>query len=90
MTTAIKAVLLGDAMIPVRGFEQAWRKHLGAFGDDLVVGATAVGTRGRFSSQSTNGDPRNWPARRGRPRNIRCRCAPPSPQRAGRSSSSAR
>lgn len=38
MTTAIKAVLLGDAMIPVRGFEQAWRKHLGAFGDDLVVG----------------------------------------------------
>jgi len=38
MTTAIKAVLLGDAMIPVPGFEQAWRKHLGTFGEDLVVG----------------------------------------------------
>jgi glycerol kinase len=38
MTTALKAVLLGDAMIPVPGFEQAWRKYLGTFGEDLVVG----------------------------------------------------
>ncbi|MGC4154722.1 MAG: 2-hydroxyacid dehydrogenase [Propionicimonas sp.] len=38
MTSTLKAVLLGDAMIPVAGFEQAWRKHLGAFGDDLVLG----------------------------------------------------
>ncbi len=38
MTTAIKAVLLGDAMIPVDGFEQAWRKHMSAFGENLVTG----------------------------------------------------
>ncbi|MFT3875730.1 MAG: 2-hydroxyacid dehydrogenase [Propioniciclava sp.] len=38
MTASIKAVLLGDAMIPSPGFEQAWRKHLGAFGEPLVVG----------------------------------------------------
>ena len=38
MTQEIKAVLLGDAMIPVAGFEQAWHKHLGSFGSDPVVG----------------------------------------------------
>ena len=38
MTQGIKAVLLGDAMIPVAGFEQAWHKHLGSFGADPVVG----------------------------------------------------
>ena len=38
MTTAIKAVLLGDAMIPVLGFKQALRKSLGACGGALVIG----------------------------------------------------
>lgn len=38
MLRPIKAVLLGDAMIPVPGFEAAWRKHLAEFGDDLVLG----------------------------------------------------
>lgn len=38
MTASIKAVLLGDAMIPSPGFDQAWRKHLGSFGEPLVVG----------------------------------------------------
>lgn len=33
----MKAILLGDAMIPAQGFEGAWKKHLNAFGDDIVV-----------------------------------------------------
>ncbi len=38
MTHAVKAVLLGDAMIPVAGFKAAWEKYLADFGDNLVVG----------------------------------------------------
>ncbi len=38
MTRSIKAMLLGDAMIPVDGFAAAWRKHLNNWGDDLICG----------------------------------------------------
>ncbi len=38
MSKNIKAILLGDAMIPGAGFGKAWKKHLSAFGDDVVVG----------------------------------------------------
>lgn len=35
---ALKALLLGDAMIPGEKFEAAWHKCLGAYGDDVVTG----------------------------------------------------
>ncbi|HOA15252.1 MAG TPA: 2-hydroxyacid dehydrogenase [Bacillota bacterium] len=38
MARKIKAILLGDAMIPGEGFGKAWRKHLSAYGDDIYVG----------------------------------------------------
>lgn len=38
MSRSIKAILQGDAMIPVAGFEAAWRKHLSDFGTDVEVG----------------------------------------------------
>jgi D-3-phosphoglycerate dehydrogenase len=38
MAKKIRAILLGDAMIPGEGFGQAWNKHLGAYGDDVYVG----------------------------------------------------
>lgn len=38
MGKKIKAVLLGDAMIPGKGFGEAWKKILGEYGDDIVVG----------------------------------------------------
>ncbi|WP_410511779.1 2-hydroxyacid dehydrogenase [Paenibacillus sp. BR2-3] len=34
----IKAILLGDAMIPGKGFGEAWEKWMGAYGNDKVVG----------------------------------------------------
>lgn len=33
----MKAILLGDAMIGGRGFEQAWMKHLSKYGTDIIV-----------------------------------------------------
>lgn len=38
MTESIKAVLQGDAMIPVAGFQKAWEKHLAAYGTDVAAG----------------------------------------------------
>lgn len=38
MAKKIKAVLLGDAMIPVKGFEEAWKKCLGDYGTDVAAG----------------------------------------------------
>lgn len=34
----MKAILLGDAMIPGDGFEAAWKEHLNEYGKNLVVG----------------------------------------------------
>lgn len=34
----MKAILLGDAMIPVAGFKQAWERHLSNFGSVPVTG----------------------------------------------------
>ncbi|MGI6527464.1 MAG: 2-hydroxyacid dehydrogenase [Caldicoprobacterales bacterium] len=34
----MKAILLGDAMIPSQGFEKAWNKHLNAYGNNIIVG----------------------------------------------------
>ena len=33
----MKAILLGDAMIPGEGFGKAWEKHLSKYGKDVVV-----------------------------------------------------
>lgn len=33
----VKALLLGDAMIPVGGFEAAWARHLSGLGDQVVA-----------------------------------------------------
>lgn len=33
----MKAVLLGDAMIPGKGFGEAWRKHMGQYGSNIIV-----------------------------------------------------
>lgn len=38
MSASIKAVLLGDAMIPSPGFVDAWATHLSTFGDVAVSG----------------------------------------------------
>lgn len=38
MARKIRAILLGDAMIPGDGFGKAWKKHLSAYGDDVFVG----------------------------------------------------
>ncbi|QLQ15642.1 MAG: 2-hydroxyacid dehydrogenase [Micropruina sp.] len=38
MSKSVKAILQGDAMIPVAGFKAAWKKHLGDFGDDVTAG----------------------------------------------------
>ena len=38
MGRKIKAILLGDAMIPGKTFETAWKKCLWDFGDDIIVG----------------------------------------------------
>ncbi|MGL6200768.1 MAG: 2-hydroxyacid dehydrogenase [Lachnospiraceae bacterium] len=34
----MKAVLLGDAMIPGKGFGEAWEKHMKQYGSNIVVG----------------------------------------------------
>ena len=33
----MKAILLGDAMIPGEGFGKAWEKHLSKYGNNVVV-----------------------------------------------------
>ena len=33
----MKAILLGDAMIPGKGFGEAWKKHMSKYGDDVIV-----------------------------------------------------
>ena len=33
----MKAILLGDAMIPGEGFGKAWEKHLSKYGNDVIV-----------------------------------------------------
>jgi len=33
----MKAILLGDAMIPGEGFKKAWNKYLNAYGDNIIV-----------------------------------------------------
>lgn len=38
MKNKLQALLLGDAMIPCNGFENAWEKYLGEFGDVAFAG----------------------------------------------------
>lgn len=38
MSTSLRALLLGDAMIPAPGFVNAWGKYMGAFGDIAFAG----------------------------------------------------
>ena len=33
----MKAILLGDAMIPGKGFGDAWKKHMSKYGEDIIV-----------------------------------------------------